>query len=96
MTTPDPHIGKERIADAARRTRERDDAGRRDPEPSLARRFGQIGVLGWVIVVPTILGAAVGNWLDLRLGTGIMLAAALTMIGAGLGLWLAMRWMRKQ
>ena len=31
---------------AARRAEERDRAGRADPEPSLARRFGQIGVLG--------------------------------------------------
>lgn len=84
------------IADAARRTHARDEAARGDPEPSLARRFGQIGVLGWVIVGPTILGVVVGNWLDHLLGTGIMLSAALTMLGAGLGLWLALRWMHEQ
>lgn len=92
----DAHSSKARLAEAARRSRERDAAGLRDPEPSLARRFGQIGVLGWVIVIPTMMGAAGGNWLDSRLGTGIMLAAALTMIGAGLGLWLAMRWVHRQ
>ena len=85
-----------RLADAARRTHALDEAGRRDPEPSLARRFGQIGVLGWVIVGPTILGVVLGNWLDRLLGTGIALAAALTMLGAALGLWLAMRWMHEQ
>ncbi|MBU2963207.1 AtpZ/AtpI family protein [Citreicella sp. C3M06] len=88
--------GREKIANAAKRSRERDAAALRDPEPSLAKRFGQIGVLGWVIVGPMMLGVIVGNWLDHLLGSGIMLSAALTMLGAALGLWLAMRWMNRQ
>ena len=96
MTDPEPDPDESHIADAARRTHERDEAAKRDPEPSLARRFGQIGVLGWVIVGPTVLGVVGGNWLDRLLGTGIMLSAALTMLGAGLGLWLALRWMHEQ
>ncbi len=81
---------------AARRSHARDEAGARDPEPSLGRRFGQIGVLGWVIVGPTLLGVFLGGWLDRLLGTGITLAAALTVLGAALGLWLAFRWMHEQ
>lgn len=91
---PDPHPN--RTEEAARRAAARARAGRDDPEPSLARRFGQIGVLGWMIVVPMLIGLAAGHWLDDRLGTGIMLAAALLMLGAALGLWLAIRWMREQ
>ncbi|MHC0053930.1 AtpZ/AtpI family protein [Actibacterium sp. D379-3] len=87
----DGHLEK-----AARRSHERAEAAQHDPEPSLARRFGQIGVLGWVIVGPTILGVVVGRWLDSQLGTGITLSAALTMLGAALGLWLALRWMHEQ
>ena len=82
--------------EAARRAEERERAARADPEPSLARRFGQIGVLGWVIVGPTLLGLFAGAWLDRWLGTGIMLSAALLMAGAALGLWLAIRWMHEQ
>jgi len=88
---PDPHL-----ADAARLGRMRAQEARSDPEPSLARRFGQIGVLGWTIVGPTILGVALGAFLDKRLGTHITLTAALTFLGAGLGLWLALRWMHAQ
>jgi ATP synthase protein I len=84
------------LTEAARKSRSRDEAGARDPEPSLARRFGQIGVLGWVIVGPTLLGVVVGGWLDRLLGTGITFAAALTILGAALGLWLAFRWMHQQ
>lgn len=88
---PDP------TEDAAGRAAEREAAGRADPEPSLARRFGQIGVLGWIIVIPTLGGLMLGHWLDrVLLGGGILLAAALLMLGAGLGLWLALRWMHEQ
>jgi ATP synthase protein I len=96
MIGHDQQSDERRLAEAARRTREREEASRHDPEPSLARRFGQIGVLGWVIVGPTILGVVAGNWLDHRLGTGITMAAALTMLGAALGFWLALRWMHQQ
>lgn len=87
---------EDRTEDAARRASRREDEGRRNPEPSLSRRFGQIGVLGWIIVGPTLLGVIAGRWLDGRLGSGITLTAAFLMLGAGLGLWLALRWMHDQ
>ena len=82
--------------DAARGAARRAEEAVRDPEPSLGRRFGQIGVLGWMIVVPTMVGVIAGGWLDRVLGTGITMTAALTMAGAALGLWLAVRWMHDQ
>ena len=36
----------------------------REGEPSVARRLAQIGVLGWIIVVPMLIGVFVGRWLD--------------------------------
>jgi len=96
MTDPDRKPGEDRLAEAARRSLARDAAARNDPEPSLARRFGQIGILGWMIAGPMLLGVLGGHWLDRLLGTGITIAAALTLVGAGLGLWFAMRWMGDQ
>lgn len=87
---------EDRTKTAIRRAEDRDRAGRADPEPSLARRFGQIGVLGWIIVTPMLGGLALGHWLDGLIGGGITLAAALMMLGAALGLWLAIRWMHQQ
>ena len=43
----------DRLARAAQTAAERETEGRADPEPSLGARFGQIGILGWTIVVPT-------------------------------------------
>lgn len=81
---------------AARDAARRAEQAATDPEPSLGRRFGQIGVLGWMIVAPTMAGVIAGGWLDLVLGTGITMTAALTIAGAALGLWLAFRWMHDQ
>lgn len=86
----------DRTKEAARRAEALRSAGEADPEPSLAHRFAQIGVLGWVIVLPILAGVFIGHWLDEWLGTGITLAAALLMVGAALGFWLAMRWMQQQ
>jgi ATP synthase protein I len=85
----------DRLAEAARRAAERSAAGARNPEPSLAARLGQIGILGWTIVVPTLLALLLGRWLDRLLGTGILLTAALIMIGAAVGFWSAWKWMQR-
>lgn len=87
---PDP------VQQAAERAHARELAGSKDPEPSLARRFGQIGVLGWIIVLPTLGGLFVGHWLDRLFHSGITLSAALLMVGAVIGLWLSLRWMHEQ
>lgn len=97
MTDPGPKPSPTDPTEAAaRRAEARDQAGRADPEPSLARRFGQIGVLGWLIVFPTLAGLLVGGRIDRWLGGGITFAAALLFVGAALGLWLAIKWMHSQ
>ena len=88
--------GLDRLAWAAHRAIERDVQGRIDPEPSLGARLGQIGVLGWTIVVPTLLCLFLGRWLDRTLETGIFFSAPLLMVGTGIGFWSAWRWMHRQ
>lgn len=64
--------------------------------PALARHLGQIGVLGWLIVVPTLLGLFAGRWIDRRLGTGLTFAAALLVLGLVLGSWSAWKWVHAE
>ncbi len=63
-------------------------------EPSVARRLAQIGVLGWIIVLPMLLGLFAGRWLDRVLGTGLMFTGALLFLGLALGSWSAWKWMK--
>ncbi len=85
-----------KMEDAARLAAERLRRPRDDPEPSFASRLGQIGVLGWAIVAPILIGVVVGRWLDWALKTGIFFTAPLIMLGAAAGLWTAWRWMHRQ
>ena len=84
------------LANAAQTAVDRDARGRTNPELSLGARLGQIGVLGWYIIVPTLLGLFLGRWLDRQFGTGLFFSAPLLMIGAAIGFWSAWKWMHRQ
>lgn len=66
----------------------------REGEPSIARRLAQIGVLGWILVMPMLVGVFAGRWLDQKFGTGIFWTAPLLMIGLALGCWSAWKWVK--
>ena len=84
------------MAAAVRQQRERRQDWLREGEPSMARFVGQIGVLGWIIVAPTLIGLFVGRWLDQKFGTGIFWSAPLLLVGVVIGCWSAWQWMHRQ
>ena len=67
----------------------------REGEPSVARHLAQIGVLGWIIVVPMLIGVFVGRWLDQTFNSGLFWTAPLLMLGLALGCWSAWKWMQR-
>ena len=84
---PDP------LVDDVRRRQQRHQAWLRDDGLSVTRRLGQIGILGWIIVTPMLIGMFAGRWLDHHFGSGLFWTAPLLMLGAVLGCWSAWRWM---
>jgi ATP synthase protein I len=88
-----PH---EKMEQAAMLAARRAEAARREREPSFAARLGQIGVLGWAIVTPILIGVLLGRWLDRSFATGVFFTAPLIMLGGAAGLWTAWRWMHRQ
>jgi ATP synthase protein I len=96
--SPEPKDPKvpDGLAAAVRQRRERRDQWRQEGEPSVMRFVGQIGVLGWIIVMPTLVGLFIGRWLDHRLGTGIFWSAPCLLLGVVIGSWSAWRWMHQQ
>lgn len=84
------------LADAVRRQRQRQQRWLREGEPSMARFVGQIGVLGWIIVMPTLIGLFIGRWLDHKFSSGIFWSAPLLLVGVVIGCWSAWQWMNKQ
>jgi ATP synthase protein I len=81
------------LAHVARRAVERDALAREIPEPSLGARLGQIGILGWTIIIPMLLALFAGRWLDRTLQTNVFFSGSLLMVGAAIGFWSAWRWM---
>lgn len=90
MTNPD----QDPLLDGVQRRSLRNRRWLQEGTPSVARHLGQIGVLGWIVVVPMLIGVFAGRWLDGRYHTGLFWTAPLLMLGAGLGCWSAWRWMQ--
>jgi ATP synthase protein I len=84
------------MTEAVRKERSRRQRWADEGETSVVRFVGQIGVLGWIIVTPTLIGLFIGRWLDHKLDTGIFWSAPLLMLGVIIGCWSAWQWINKQ
>jgi len=93
---PNDDSAHDGLTKAVRERRARRERWYREGEPSMTRFVGQIGVLGWIIVAPTLIGLFVGRWIDRWLGTGIFWSAPLLLAGVVIGCWSAWRWMHQQ
>jgi ATP synthase protein I len=69
---------------------------RRDGTPGLWLGLGMMGLIGWSVVVPTLLGAALGLWLDQAYPGGRSWTLALLMGGLSLGCINAWHWVTKE
>jgi len=58
--------------------------------------LGMMGLIGWSVVVPTALGAALGIWLDSRYPGSHSWTLALLLAGLALGCLNAWRWVASE
>ena len=58
--------------------------------------LGMMGMVGWSVAVPTLLGAALGLWLDKHYPGGHSWTLMLMAIGLGLGCFTAWHWVAKE
>jgi ATP synthase protein I len=79
------------LVDPVRRRRTRRERWDREGERPLGRNLAMIGVLGWMVVVPTLAGTFIGRWLDRIADGGIFWTVSLLFAGVCLGCWLAWR-----
>ena len=90
----EPDAEQDSLVKGVRLRGERHQRWLHDGAPSVARRLAQIGVLGWIIVVPMLIGVFVGRWLDQELNSGLFWTAPLLMLGLALGCYSAWKWMK--
>ena len=81
------------LIEEIRKHRSRHEKWLREGDMSVGRRLAQIGVLGWIFVVPTLAGLFFGRWLDTQFETGIFWSALMMLLGLCIGGWTAWKWM---
>ena len=69
---------------------------RRNSTPGVWFGLGMMGLIGWSVVVPTLLGAALGSWLDSHYPGKHAWTLALLMAGLAIGCFNAWHWVAKE
>ncbi len=87
----EPTFGQQVGAKAARKLK-----ARRNSTQGVWFGLGMMGLIGWSVVVPTLLGAALGIWLDDRNPGQHSWTLALLMAGLTLGCFNAWHWVAKE
>ena len=83
------------LLDTVQRSQERK-LRARDSSPEIARGLGSSGVVGWSIAAPTLVGIAVGVWLDRRVDSDYSWTLVLLAAGLVVGGITAWYWVRRE
>lgn len=96
MTENNTNHEAETIADEiARKARRKKEALKRHDE-NVWYGLGMFGLVGWAVAVPTLLGIALGVWLDMHTSTEFSWTLTLLFLGAILGSLNAWYWVRRE
>jgi ATP synthase protein I len=93
LNTPDPDHKDSRWEEQVGEKETRKLRARRRKERSIWFGLGTFGVVGWSVVVPTLLGLFAGIWLDRNLPIPFSWTLMLFMGGLLLGCYNAWRWL---
>ena len=88
---PNTSLSQEVGAKAARKLR-----ARRHTKRTVWFGLGMMGLIGWSVVVPTLLGALLGIWLDKSNPGSFSWTLSLLVIGLVIGCLNAWRWVAKE
>lgn len=58
--------------------------------------LGLFGMVGWSVAIPTLLGAALGSWLDKKYAQSFSWTISLLVMGLLGGCLIAWNWVRKE
>ena len=91
MNTPPPDFDQQVQHQAARKRHAQQQA-----QQPVWFGVGMLGIIGWAVVIPTLLGLGVGWWLDHTYPSHIAWTLNLLIIGLLLGCWNAWHWVSKE
>jgi ATP synthase protein I len=84
-------FSREVSAQAARKLK-----AQRNPTPGVWNGLGTMGLIGWSVVIPTLIGAAIGNWLDNHHPGSHSWTLALLVAGLSIGCLTAWYWVANE
>jgi len=58
--------------------------------------MGMFGLVGWTVAVPTLLGLALGRFLDGRTDSSISFTITFLVVGVAIGISMAWYWVRRE
>ena len=88
---PKPTLSQEVGAKVARKLK-----AQRNPAPGVWFGLGMMGIIGWSVAIPTLLGAVLGLWLDHHYPGGRSWTLALLVAGLTIGCINAWHWVDRE
>jgi ATP synthase protein I len=88
---PPPSLGQQVDAKARRKLK-----ARRNAAQGVWFGLGMMGLIGWSVAIPTLLGAALGSWLDQNHPGAHPWTLALLAAGLAIGCFNAWHWVAKE
>lgn len=87
---------EQRLAEQVGAKAERKLKARRNPAQGIWFGLGTMGIIGWSVTIPTLLGAGLGLWLDARNAGKHSWTLALLVAGLAIGCLNAWHWIAKE
>jgi len=84
------------LKESVARERKRRERGKRERRFVIGRYLATAGAIGWLVIVPTLLGAWAGRALDRWFDTGVVFSGAMLALGLALGCYLGWNILRAE
>lgn len=93
-----PHSGHKpaSLASQVRQKAESRLRARAEGDRSIVKGLGLSGMVGWSVILPALLGLALGMWIDRRFPGSYSWTLMFLVLGIVLGCWNAWRWIQQQ
>lgn len=96
MVDPPSEDGEEALSDSIQRRAERKLRARREGQHATWFGLGLFGLVGWSVTIPTLLGIALGLWLDRQFPGQVSWTLTFLFIGIALGCLNAWYWVKQE
>ncbi len=95
-TPPNPQSNRNEFQDQIDRKSTRMVKSRRAGDRSVWFGLGTMGLVGWSIAIPTLIGIAIGIWIDTRFPSPYSWTLMLLFVGVVVGCFNAWYWVQRE